>query len=71
MGSHPNINTDKFPKQTDMLGKQVDVCFHYNSDEFITGIVVRDDAEAPYEMLFQLPDGRIVRSTECQYRPKL
>lgn len=69
MGVHQNIGYDKFPKQGGDLGKKVNVCFNYESNKIIKGKVVRDDIEEPYLMLFQLEDGRVVRSTECHYMP--
>lgn len=67
MGCHRNIAIDKFPAQTDWLGKRVDVCFHYQADKKIGGQIVRDDKEEPGVMLFKLDDGRYVLATECHY----
>ena len=67
MGVHQNIGYDYFPKQGSDLGKRVKVCFNYESDKTIYGKCIRDDIEEPYLMLFQLEDGRVVRSSECQY----
>lgn len=69
MGVHDNIAIDKYPKQGPWLGEWVEVCFHYDADNTIKGRIVREDAEAPGVMIFQLEDGRYVLSTECQYRP--
>jgi hypothetical protein len=68
MGVISNIKHDEFPKQTEHVGKEVEVCFHYDTNHRIMGKIVRDDAEPPYESIFQLEDGRFVRATECQYR---
>ena len=67
MGVNQNISFDIFPKQSDWVGKWVEVCFHYDSSKTIRGQVVRDDKEDPWEMIIQLEDGRYVRSIECQH----
>ncbi len=72
MGSHPNIDFDKFPKQSDKfakLGSRVNVCFNYDSSKQISGTVIRHDTEEPGELIFRLDDGRVVRSVECMYQP--
>jgi len=69
MGAHPNISHDKFPKQLEgMVGKTVEVCFHYQTDKGLKGKIIRFDNEAPCLEIFQLEDGRVVLSTECQWR---
>jgi hypothetical protein len=70
MGVVKTIGIDSFPKQGALVGKRVKVCFAYNADVNIGGVVVRDDSEEPFETLFQLDDGRIVRAVECQYQPQ-
>jgi len=72
MGNHPNITHDKFPKQSGLIGKEVEVIFHYDADHRTKGKIVRDDREAPFEMIIQLASEgegppRFVRSSECQY----
>ncbi|MGF7535057.1 hypothetical protein AAGG74_15410 [Bacillus mexicanus] len=67
MGVHKNVDFDKFPKQGDLLGEEVKVSFNYDANNALTGKVIRDDMEEPFLMLIQLPDGRVIRSTECQY----
>lgn len=67
MGTHPNIDLDKFPKQGRLFGKKVQVCFHYNSSDTVNGKVVRDDAEDPFVTIIKLSDGRFVLDSECQY----
>ena len=67
MGRHKSIAIDKFPKQGDLLGKRVMVCFHYNTKDIIHGIVVRDDTEEPYRTIIKLDDGLYVLATECMY----
>jgi hypothetical protein len=67
MGCVDTITFDKMPKQGSYLGKRAKVCFHYDTSKTVEGIVVRDDADAPYEMIFKLDDERYVRAVECQY----
>lgn len=67
MGCYDNITRDKFPKQGDWVGKEVDVCFHYNTMKKIKGVHVRDDREAPFVGIIKLEDGRYVLTTECQH----
>jgi hypothetical protein len=69
MGIAANVGFDTFPKQGGTLNKRVRVCFHFNPIESIGGTCIRDDSEAPFETIFQLDDGRVVRSTECMYQP--
>lgn len=69
MGCHENITAEKFPKQGKWLGKEVNVCFHYQEPYFLA-TVIRDDDEAPFLTIFKLVDsGNVILSTECQYRP--
>lgn len=68
MGSHKNIDADKFPEQDCYLGVQVRVCFNYVGRIFL-GIVVRNDKESPGITIIKLEDGRHVLSTECEWRP--
>ena len=68
MGSHQNINFNKFPKQGDYLNKRCKVTFNF-AQNAIEGTIVRDDIEAPFETIIQLDDGRFVRGSECQYSP--
>lgn len=70
MGNHANITATKFPKQGRHLGDRCAVVFHYDTSTQIGGIVVRDDAEEPYETIIHLDDGHFVRSAECQYSPE-
>jgi hypothetical protein len=69
MGVVRNITIESFPKQSDLVGRRVNVCFHYNHEKVVCGEVVRADEEQPFEMIIKLDDGRYVRSTECQYTP--
>lgn len=67
MGAIKEIDINKYPEQTSLVGKKVNICFHYNTDAMIEGICVREDVGNPYVMIFMLSDGRFVLSTECQY----
>lgn len=69
MGCEANITHSKFPKQSNWLGRTVEVFFHYDSSRKIKGTVVRDDLEEPFRMIIHLSDGRMVLATECQYVP--
>ncbi len=69
MGVHANISAEKFPKQGSFVGKQVNVCFNYDSGRMFPGVCIRDDMEEPFLTIFHLDDGRAVLATECQYQP--
>lgn len=69
MGCVSAITHDTFPEQGRYYRKRVRVCFHYDTSNTVLGTVVRDDAEAPGEMIIMLDDGRYVRSVECMYSP--
>lgn len=69
MGAHSAITFATFPQQGAMYNKPVRVCFHYDSTKTVDGVCVRDDKEAPFEQLFKLSDGRLVRAVECQWQP--
>ena len=66
MGTHAKIDVDKFPKQGQLAGQRVRVCFNYNTTQQLAGTVVRDDDEEPYQTIIRLDDGRTVLATECQ-----
>jgi hypothetical protein len=61
------ITHDKFPEQSSWLGRDVLVCFDYDTAHTISGVIVRCDAVEPGKMIIYLGDGRYVLSTECQY----
>ena len=67
MGCHKNIRSDKYPTQSNDVGRTVRVFFHYDTSNPYFGIIIRDDKEEPYKTIFELDDGRVVLSTECQY----
>lgn len=55
------------PKQGNHLNKEVRVCFEYDTNEILHGLIVRDDMEPPFLTLIRLNDGRYIQTTECQY----
>lgn len=69
MGVIPTIDYDMFPRQGDLKGKRVAVCFRYAIDKELTGTVIRNDMEDPFRTIIVLDDGRAVLATECQWRP--
>ncbi len=68
MGIEKNIGFDKFPKQGSYLGKDVEVCFNYNTSKKIMGKIVRDDSEEPFKTIIKLQNENYLLATECQYR---
>jgi len=69
MGIEKNVGFEKFPKQGDLIGRDVEVGFNRDISKLINGRIVRDDIQEPYRTIIQLSDGRYVLGTECQYRP--
>lgn len=69
MGVHASITAEQFPKQGSLVGKRVQVCFHFDSSRAFEGVCLRDDIEEPNRSVFHLDDGRVVLDTECQYQP--
>lgn len=67
MGIVETIDHDRWPKQYDNVGRRCQVTFRYDTDLLLPGRVVRDDAEAPWQTIIQLDDGRVLRAEECQY----
>lgn len=67
MGYVDSIDVNKFPKQSEMVGNKVIVCFHYNLDMRLRGKLLRDDMEAPFVTIIKLEDGRYVLGTECMW----
>ena len=72
MGCHKNININRFPMQGSNLGKNVEVCFNYDTSEMLKGIIVRDDREDPgitiIEVEYEKPYcKRYIKATECQF----
>lgn len=73
MGCVKTITHEKFPKQADenykyqSIGKRVRVCYHYNTNYYDEGIIVRSDIEEPFETIIKLDNGRYLRGVECQY----
>lgn len=67
MGCVDTITVYKFPKQSEHVNRRVKVIFHYDTNKWIMGTIIRDDREEPFETLIKLDDGRVIRGTECQY----
>lgn len=67
MGCVENIKGQNYPAQSQYVCRRVNVCFHYDTTNVYGGRIVRDDREAPYEIIIALDDGRYVLGTECQY----
>ena len=68
MGTSPHIDAKKFPQQGSLLGRKVAVCFHYDTQRQIGGVVVRDDITEPFIGIIRLYDGRYVLTTECEFQ---
>lgn len=60
---------ETYPAQGRYLHKRCEVVFDYDTRHRVTGTVIRDDTTAPGLLIIQLDDGRVVLSTECQWRP--
>ena len=69
MGVVENVAHDRFPKQGPHQFLRAEVIFHFDTSHRLYGTIVRDDAESPWETVLALTDGRVVLSSECQYRP--
>jgi hypothetical protein len=46
---------------------RVNVCFHYDTSNYVRGTLVREDREEPFVGIIKLDNGRYVLTTECQY----
>lgn len=72
MGVEASIAHDRFPRQGSWVGRRVLVAFHYDTSHVVPGIIVRDDVEAPWQMIIRIGEEgavpRFVLSTECQWR---
>lgn len=68
MGCVNSITHEKFPRQSDWLGRRANVCFQYDTAHTLPGVIVRDDADDPLVTIIALDDGRHVLSAECQYQ---
>jgi hypothetical protein len=69
MGVVKNVGYEMFPRQGDMAGQPVLVCFAYDPSHTVRGVMVRNDVEEPGVEIIQLEDGRYVLTTECQWQP--
>ena len=67
MGCVSTITLYAFPKQSEFVNRRCKVIFHYDTEKWIMGTIIRDDREEPFETLIRLDDGRIIRGCECQY----
>ncbi len=67
MGTHPNLDHERYPKQSENVGDYAWVTFNYDTERPIRALVVRDDREGPNRTILVLDDGRTVMSTECQF----
>ena len=69
MGVEKTITPNKYPTQGKLLGKDIRVCFHYETESAIKAKCIRDDVEEPFVTIFQCENGWIVLGSECQYQP--
>lgn len=69
MSNIDNIAHNRFPRQGKDQFKRAEVFFHYDNQHVLLGTIIRDDAEAPWQTVIALVDGRVVLASECQYRP--
>jgi len=67
MGVVAKVRFDSFPRQSSLKEERVKVCFNYDTENFIFGKIVRDDAGTPFITIIALDDGRYVLATECQF----
>ena len=67
MGQHHNITSDRYPRQSPDVGKPVLVTLH-NADCPVPAVIIRNDIEEPHRTIFQLNNGWVLLSTECQYQ---
>ncbi|QJA43030.1 hypothetical protein [Phaeobacter phage MD18] len=68
MGCHPNITKQSFPAQSNRVGRNVLVAYHYDTSDLESGTIIRDDTESPHLTLIQTDGGRTLLATECQYQ---
>lgn len=67
MGVVNNIRHDKWPKQSEELGRETNVTFNYDTTRSQKGVIVRDDAEEPFMTIIKFGNDKFVLATECQY----
>lgn len=67
MGTHKNININKYPKQSWRLKAKVKLYFHYDTSKSLNGEIVREDTEEPFLMIIKSETGKFYLATECQY----
>lgn len=68
MGVVETIGIDKFPQQSESVGKKIKVCFNYDTSRYLEALIIRDDIGEPGVTLLLLEDGRVIDATECQYQ---
>jgi len=66
MGVVKKITHTSFPTQSDWVGKDTKVTFHYDTAKTIRGTIVRDDKEEPWVTIIRV-EGRYILGTECQH----
>ena len=66
MGAVYTVDLDKHPVQGSYLGREVEVCFHYDTSRTLRGVVVRDDMEHPWVTIIKVED-RFLLGSECHY----
>lgn len=63
-----NIDFDHFPQQSETVGKDVRVCYNFNTRDCHLGKIIRSDSEEPYLTVIRLVNGRVLLDSECQYQ---
>ena len=71
MGVVRSIKHNTFPKQSNRIGKRAKIWFHYDTENWILGTIIRDDSENPNLTIFKLDNGKYALATECQYGMKI
>jgi hypothetical protein len=62
-----DLRNDTYPEQSEYVGKEVKVCFWYDTTKTFKGKMLRDDRTVPWRTIIQLEDGKIVEGAECQW----
>lgn len=70
MGVVANIYYENYPEQSRYFspGTRVIVCYKYDTSRTHEGVIVRNDADEPFETIIKLDNGRYLRAKECQYQ---
>ena len=69
MGVKKNIDFETYPVQGNNLHKRVSVCYKYDTKNRHIGTCIRDDIQEPFETIFFLDNGRVIKASECQWHP--